>query len=138
MAWCNDHYYFWRETGSTSKRGPLTRPDTIAAFWRQVDKSAPASAYRPDLGGCWLWRGPSETDGYATFKIASMGATFGMAHRIAYELVVGAIPEGFQLDHLCRVVRCVNPTHLEPVTGAENVQRGHVARAAGFPASVSR
>jgi hypothetical protein len=46
-----------------------------------------------------------------------------MAHRRVYELLVGPIPEGLQMDHLCRVKRCVNPDHLEPVTGSENVLR---------------
>lgn len=49
---------------------------------------------------------------------------YGYAHRIAYELVVGPIPEGLTLDHLCRVRRCVNPEHLEPVTMGENLRRG--------------
>jgi hypothetical protein len=42
--------------------------------------------------------------------------------------VVGEIPEGLELDHLCRNTLCVNPDHLEPVTHAENIQRGHAAR----------
>lgn len=46
------------------------------------------------------------------------------AHRFAYERLVGLIPEGLQLDHLCRVPYCVNPAHLEPVTSRENTMRG--------------
>lgn len=45
-------------------------------------------------------------------------------HRVAYELRVGPIPEGMQIDHLCRVRRCVNPAHLEPVSQTENIRRG--------------
>jgi hypothetical protein len=47
------------------------------------------------------------------------------AHRFAYENLVGEIPDGLALDHLCRNPRCVNPDHLEPVTHAENVRRGY-------------
>jgi hypothetical protein len=47
------------------------------------------------------------------------------AHRFAYEELVGTIPEGLTLDHLCRVTQCVNPKHLEPVTGSENSIRAH-------------
>jgi hypothetical protein len=47
-----------------------------------------------------------------------------MAHRWSYEYHVGPIPDGLQLDHLCRVRRCVNPWHLEPVTNRVNSQRG--------------
>src|SRR3546814_19356891 len=51
------------------------------------------------------------------------------AHRISYELCVGPIPEGMELDHLCRVRRCVNPAHMEPVTHRENVLRGEAGLA---------
>jgi hypothetical protein len=49
------------------------------------------------------------------------------AHRVSYETFVGPIPQGLQIDHLCRVRNCVNPQHLEPVTGVENVRRGMAA-----------
>ena len=47
-----------------------------------------------------------------------------MSHRLAYELEIGPIPAGLEIDHLCRVRNCVNPAHLEPVTHAENIRRG--------------
>jgi hypothetical protein len=49
-----------------------------------------------------------------------------MAHRFSYLKLVGPIPEGLQIDHLCRVRHCVNPDHLEPVTNKENIRRGIV------------
>lgn len=77
-------------------------------------------------GGCWLWTGALDHAGYG--KLWSKGR-YQRAHRLAYEAWVGPIPEGMQLDHLCRTRHCVNPKHLEPVTGAENTLRG-----AGFAA----
>lgn len=47
-----------------------------------------------------------------------------LAHRVAYEIANGAIPDGLVLDHLCRNRRCVNPSHLEPVSSLENLRRG--------------
>lgn len=73
-------------------------------------------------GGCWLWLGPVNVEGYGT--AISDGRRQG-AHRLVYELLVGPIPEGRQLDHLCRVRRCVNPEHLDPVSQRENILRGH-------------
>lgn len=70
---------------------------------------------------CWLWKGALYL-GYGRIKVGR-SQTF-MAHRWSYEHFVGPIPEGKQLDHLCRVRHCVNPAHLEPVTIAENVLRG--------------
>lgn len=72
--------------------------------------------------GCWLWAG-STRDGYGRFL---HDGRFVQAHRWSYERVIGAVPEGLQLDHLCRTRCCVNPAHLEPVTLEENVRRGLV------------
>ncbi len=71
--------------------------------------------------GCWPWLGKANSGGYGltTFK----GRTY-RAHRAMYEVVVGPIPEGLQLDHLCRNRACVRPSHLEPVTNWENTRRG--------------
>lgn len=68
---------------------------------------------------CWLWRASLDHAGYGRFK----SGRHQVAHRWSYEHFVGPIPEGLQIDHLCRTPACVNPEHLEPVTGAENVRR---------------
>lgn len=74
-----------------------------------------------DMTGCWIWTGPLDTYGYGQ---ARMTGRTPIAHRVVYTDVVGAIPEGLELDHLCRVRACVNPAHLEPVTHRVNVLRG--------------
>lgn len=92
--------------------------DYADRFWSKV---------LADGTGCWIWQAYVDTDGYGRFWID--GSTH-RAHRVAYELVKGPIPEGLQLDHLCRVTTCVNPPHLEAVTGRENVLRGETLAAA--------
>ena len=87
--------------------------NTPEDFWRHVDWSAGPSA-------CWLWVGSRQSMGYGNL---SFGGRHQLAHRVAYQLGVGAIPDGLELDHLCRVLRCVNPAHLEPVTRQENLRR---------------
>ena len=81
-------------------------------FWGKVNRTS----------ACWLWEAALSTRGYGRITIA--GRQY-QAHRLAYESLVGPIPEGRQVDHLCRVRRCVNPAHLEIVTGRENVLRGN-------------
>lgn len=71
--------------------------------------------------GCWLWLGDVAPHGYG--RIMINGKRIG-AHRYSYQLYKGAIPDDFQIDHLCRVRSCVNPDHLEAVTGRINVLRG--------------
>ena len=68
---------------------------------------------------CWEWTG-SIIDGYGQFWHKKRVST----HRLSYELFKGDIPQGMQLDHLCRNRKCVNPEHLEPVTTQENTSRG--------------
>lgn len=70
---------------------------------------------------CWTWTGGDSGNGYG--KVRFQGKMH-MAHRLIYTLLIGEIPEGMVLDHLCRNRRCVNPHHLEPVTVKENTHRG--------------
>jgi hypothetical protein len=71
--------------------------------------------------GCWEWRGPKASTGYG--QIGSRNRK-RYAHRLAWEMLVGPIPDGTEIDHLCRNQMCVNPMHLEPVPHRENVRRG--------------
>lgn len=84
-------------------------------FWSKVEAVHPL--------GCWEWTGAKVRGGYGRYRLGGGGREV-MAHRYAYEELVGPIPEGMVLDHLCRNTACVNPDHCEPVTHAENVRRG--------------
>lgn len=98
-----------------------TRSEAAERFWSKVDRNTGT--------GCFEWKRAKSRDGYGRFSFGGRGQ-YVYAHRFAYELVVGPIPAGMHLDHLCRNTSCVNPTHLEPVTPRVNVLRG-----AGFPAA---
>lgn len=86
-------------------------------LWSGLDKSG--------ANGCWLWTRAVDAYGYGAIRA---GGTMRKTHRLAYELLAGPIPDGLQLDHLCRVRHCANPSHLEPVTSRENSQRGVKAK----------
>lgn len=87
--------------------------NAVERFYAKVDR------WDPDQ--CWLWVGARSGRGYGNLNVG--GRTCG-AHRVAYELFIGSIPEGLDLDHLCRVPLCVNPKHLEPVPRRINLLRG--------------
>lgn len=74
-----------------------------------------------DLSPCIPWQGRIRADGYGTLGVR-------LAHRAVYEREVGEIPDGLELDHLCRVRDCVNTDHLEPVTRQENIARSSVGQ----------
>lgn len=105
---CTRHYQRLLTTGSPTG---TRRATTAERFWRMVDTS----------GDCWLWTGSQDGQGYGAF---SVGGVTKKAHRFAYELGVGPIPQGKVIDHLCRNRACVNPSHMEPVTNDENLRRG--------------
>lgn len=95
-----------------AKRGPRGTNDPEKRFWARLDKQA---------NGCWLWTHTLDEDGYGVLCVKKKPRR---AHRFGYELLIGPIPEGMTIDHLCRVRSCVNPAHMEPVTNGENVLRG--------------
>lgn len=84
-------------------------------FWAKVAKS----------DGCWQWMAARTPKGYGQFAPHRRHV---YAHRYVYELVVGPIPEGLTIDHLCRNRGCVRPDHLEVVTRGENTRRGATPR----------
>jgi hypothetical protein len=69
---------------------------------------------------CWTWTGAVQSRGYGS---CGYQRRIWSTHRLSYELLVGPIPSGLTIDHLCRNKRCCNPAHLEPVTNLENIRR---------------
>jgi hypothetical protein len=104
-------------------------------YWlRAVDRIAAKSAESPD--GCWVFHGATTTNGYGVIGVLDNGKHLTRhVHRVAYRVLRSEIPEGLQLDHLCRNRLCWNPDHLDPVTHRENGMRGAaptvLARVAG-------
>jgi len=82
-----------------------------ALFWAKVDFT----------NTCWVWTACKDARGYGRFGVDRSNKK---AHRLSYELLIGPIPEGTEIDHVCRNKSCINPDHLEAVTHRENVLRG--------------
>jgi len=87
-------------------------------FWMKVDRRGPDE--------CWLWTAKSVTrGGYGSFRVSP--GKLMRSHRYAYELLIGPIPDGLTLHHLCETGACVNPAHLTPVSLEENSRLGSAA-----------
>jgi hypothetical protein len=86
----------------------------LQRFWQKVHIDL--------VTGCWEWEGGHNQYGYGCFSNEELRPV--LAHRWAYEQFEGSIPEGLQIDHLCRNRNCVNPRHMEPVGLDENLRRG--------------
>lgn len=98
-----------------AKKRPGRVPEPLAQrIHRLTDQS----------GECWLWLGRLNRRGYGHMTVAKRTC---LAHRVSYETFVGPIPEGLEIDHLCRITRCVNPSHLEAVTPSVNMRRAMAA-----------
>lgn len=112
-GYCGRHAARLRRTGDP--RG-TTRETTLGSFWKRVDTT----------GICWEWNGYILANGYGQIasRVRPTDSGTRLAHRVAWELLVGTIGDGLVLDHLCRNRRCVNPDHLQPVSQPENVARG--------------
>lgn len=92
----------------------------LARFHSKVDKAAGNGPTKD----CWLWKDATAKVGYGYLGVGGRTGRRIQAHRIAYEIAKGPIPDGLQIDHLCSIRNCVNPAHLEAVTQRENLLRG--------------
>lgn len=111
---CSTHLSKMRRTGTMDGAIRACGVSSEDRFWSHVTKTET----------CWLFDRLA-SNGYGYIKADGISN----AHRLAYELLVGPIPDGLQIDHLCRVRNCVNPDHLEPVTAWENTMRSTAASA---------
>lgn len=121
---CPNHYQKAKRDGNLEDfSGVQIFPSMNVRFWSKVDKS----------GECWEWQAARSDAGYGKFGVILDGRRVTVyAHRWAYEDLVGLIPAGLQIDHLCRNRGCVNPAHLEPVTPQINLLRGMAPVAIGI------
>lgn len=161
-GWCSQHYALWRRNGKPERQYqgpkpcviPECKSDVVARGYCSIHYGRVYRWGDPDIvkrpsgrtpkqrlldkmehhpNGCWIWTGSLQ--GYERFRYGTfaLNGKAVRAHRAAYELFVGSIPEGYELDHLCRDPRCVNPEHLEAVTHLENMQRAQMPRGSKHP-----
>lgn len=126
-GWCTTHYSRHRRTGRLDVTRSVGPESEASRFWAKVDKNGPVPTWAPFLGPCWIWTAGLQGGGYGQFNGGSRidnSRRKCIAHVYTYEALVGPVPDGLELDHLCRVRKCCNPAHLEAVTHAENMHRG--------------
>ena len=116
LGFCRPHYYRWHCFGDPLHFSGRERGTPESRFWAKVQRNGATE--------CWDWTGSTLGRGYGSFWPGGAVSRVS-AHRFAFELANGPIPEGLQIDHLCRNRRCVNPSHMELVSLAENVRRGN-------------
>lgn len=151
-GFCASHYARWKRHGDDMSREPIRYPRTdlcsVADCLRPVEGYGHCHVHRyrvkrygdPETvkvdwntdrrfranyieapSGCWIWLGRDGNQfGHRRWTVQGKRV---LVHRWAYERFVGPIPNGLTIDHLCRVPRCVNPMHLQPVTQWRNVWR---------------
>lgn len=134
---CNAHYL--RRLRYGDPLGSAPKRTTLERFESKVNKQGPVPKHRPELGPCWTWtRAHYPETGYPLFTVRGEDGKWRPrgAHREAWKLYVGPIPEGLEPDHLCRNRGCVKasadeygPAHLELVTHRENMLRGNAPSA---------
>lgn len=98
----------------------ISQAEQLELFWSYVDK----------MPEHWMWTGPVNDEGYVRFAIKGLfdNDNQKMAHVISFVLAGGIILSGHQIDHTCRIRKCIRPECLEQVTAAINVQRSSVAK----------
>jgi hypothetical protein len=154
-TWCTTHYERWRKHGDPHYKVVMPDSCTVegcnnpykargycAAHWAKDKK------YGNPLGHarvqtiqermdkltkkgphCWVWQGASDWTGYGKIAIGGRDGRPYQAHRIAYELAKGPIPDGLYIDHMCPNRSCVNPSHLRAVTNKQNMENPSGLRA---------
>jgi hypothetical protein len=119
-GWCEMHYRRWRSHGDPNH--PSVSAPIAERFWQLASVTDRMFDGEP----CWAWGNVPGTNGYGRTQV---NGKRWLAHRVAYDLLVGPIPKGLTIDHLCRNTWCVNPAHLEAVTLRVNNLRGGNAAA---------